>query len=115
MQLGSDSVELVFHEDGMGRDFTGVVIGRRAALVFAYKALPDRFRGRLGTRQHRFDRTKQRQLCSIQFPARREHGSSADIAQQHVGLLYFRERSIKRPGDRFLNQAFPQTNAEIAG
>ncbi len=45
----------------------------------------------------------------------RERGGLADIAQEHVRFLHFIERRGEGARDRFLDQPFAQTEAEIAG
>ena len=99
MKLGADAVELVFHVNGR----------------CAREAFPDRLRGWLGTGEHALDRAKQRKFGALQFTFRREHCGRSQIAEEHVGLLHFIKGRGKGRGDRFLDESFAQSDAQIAG
>ena len=124
MQLRPNAVELIFRINGcscrlLWRQSCGTAAGDSGSYnAFRFlidKSFPNRFRSRLGTCQHAFDRSKDRQLGAMQFVLRGKQGGRADVAQKHVRLLHIVERSFERSGDCFLNQTFAQSDSQIAG
>ena len=103
MQLRANAVELVFD------------VNYRLVRRGADEARPDRFRRRLRTREHAFNRTEERQLGRRQLPGRGETSGLADIAEQHVRFLHVVERRLESARDRFFDETFAQADAEIAG
>ncbi len=101
VQLRPNAVELIFDENCSGRR-----LGGRTFSID--KSFPNRFRGRLGTCQHAFDRPKDRQLRAMQFAAQSERRGRADVAQKHVCSFHIVERNVEGFGDCLLHEAFAQ-------
>ena len=95
--LGTNPIVLVFHERAFGKVFHG-------------------FLGALGrARQHEPNRVEEAQLGRVKPAGGSQAQRGADIARKHVGALDLRQRPVKRVGDRLLDQAFLQSNSQVAG
>ena len=123
MQLRPNAVEFIFRIHGcscrrLWRQSCGNAAGDSGSCN-AFRSLidktrPNSFRSRLGTCQHAFNRSKDRQLGTMQLILRSKQSGRADVAQKHVRFLHMVERSFERLGDCFLDQAFAQSDSQIA-
>ena len=97
MRLGANAIELVFY------------------LCAGGKVLHRLCRRLRGAGQHEGNRLKQSQPGFGQLILSRQAQRGGSIAQQHVGALHRRERTVKGARDSFLHQALAQADPQIAG
>ena len=95
MRLGANAVVLVLDQGVLEILECLVGVGRRAG-------------------QHEADGMKQPHARFVEAMVSRQLQRAADVAQQHVGALHLRERLVIGLGDRFLDQALFQANAQLA-
>ena len=71
--------------------------------------------GVLGRRgEHELERVEQRQLGVAELVVAGQLGQPADVAGQHAGPLDVVERAVERLGDRGLDEALAQPDAQLA-
>ena len=108
MELGANSVELVFHVNGRSWDRSLTATGCWR------EACPDCLCRRLRTGKHTFDRTEQLEFSSLQFAFECERRCFSNVSKKHIRFLDVIQGGTKTRGDGFFHQTFAQTDAKIA-
>ncbi len=106
---------------GKDADFTSSDVGLRAdAIVFVLdRGILEIAQGLLGRRdragEHQVEGMEDAQLGRVEVADKRQAEGCADVAKQHVGPLYRRERLAEGASNGFFDEALFQANAQVSG